>query len=200
MFYSLSGKLIHSEPGMVVVECGGVGYMCTVSDTTLKAMPAVGGEVKLLTHLAISQDAVALYGFCSQTEKTCFRMLTGVSGIGSKTAISVLSAIPPEQIALAVAAGDYKTLTRANGVGPKQAQRIVLELKDKVKALGAPGEPVLSGASSAPSPAGNSSEAISALMVLGCSASQAAALVAKVDPSLPVEEIITKALQLLAAK
>ena len=200
MFYSLSGKLIHSEPGTVVVECGGVGYMCTVSDSTLKAMSAVGGDVRLLTHLAVSQDAVSLYGFYSQTEKTCFRMLTSVSGIGSKTAIAVLSAISPEQIALAVAAGDYKTLTRANGVGPKQAQRIVLELKDKVKALGAPSEPVLSGTSSAPAASNNSSEAISALMVLGCSAAQAAALVAKVDPTQPVEEIITQALRLLAQK
>ena len=198
MFYSLNGKLIEAQPGYVAVECGGVGYLCAVSDSTLSKLPPIGGNVFLLTQLVVSQDSVSLYGFISETEKICFKMLTSVSGIGNKTAMALLSALSPEQIALAVASGDYKLLTRANGVGPKQAQRIALELKDKVKALGAPAE--LPSGSGTFSPAGNSSEAISALMVLGCSASEAASLVAKLDPALPVEELISGALRLLSEK
>lgn len=198
MFYSLNGRLIAAQPGFAAVECGGVGYLCAVSDSTLSKLPPIGGNVFLLTQLVVSQDSVSLYGFISETEKTCFKMLTSVSGIGNKTAMALLSVLSPEQIALAVASGDYKLLTRANGVGPKQAQRIVLELKDKMKALGAPAElPVSSGSFA---PAGNSSEAISALMVLGCTASEAAALVAKLDPTLPVEELISGALRLLSEK
>ncbi len=120
-------------------------------------------------------------------------MLISVSGIGPKAALSILSTLTPEDVALAVGSGDYKTITRANGVGPKIAQRVVLELKDKFKSMGAPSDlPV--GKGIAPSAAGNASAAINALMVLGCQPSEAAQLVAKLDATLPTEEIIRLAL------
>lgn len=197
MFYSLRGKLIFSEPGFVAVECGGVAFKCMVSMSTQSALPPIGSEAFLYTHLNVTQDAMSLYGFGTKSEYSCFRMLTAVSGIGSKTAMAVLSALSPEQIAVSVASGDYKTLTRANGIGPKQAQRIVLELKDKVSGLGAPVSPDQPQA--ARSASSNASEAIGALMVLGCTAAEAAALVAKLDQEQPVESLISQALKFMAA-
>ena len=200
MIYSLKGKLALREMGLAVIECGGVGYKCGISMSTLEHLPPVGQEAFLFTHLAVSQDNVALYGFATREELSCFRMLTGVSGIGAKTAVEVLSALSPEQIAVAVASGDYKTLTRAKGVGPKQAQRIALELRDKVTSLGAPD--IIQGPAGTAgfSPASKTSEAVSALMVLGCSADEAAKLVAQIDAALPVEQIISGALKLLGER
>lgn len=201
MIHSLRGKLIHVEPSAAVVECGGIGFKCGVSMSTQANLPPVGSEAFLYTHMAVSQDNVALYGFATREELSCFRMLTGVSGIGSKTAVAALSALSPEQIAVSVASGDYKTLTRANGIGPKQAQRIVLELKDKVaKDFGSPdmgGVAVISGGASVGG-ANKSSEAIGALMVLGCAADEAARLVSRLDPELTVEQMIAGALKLMS--
>lgn len=196
MIHSLRGTLILSEPGFVVIECSGVGFKCSVSSTTQFSMPPVGQEAFLYTHLNVTQDAFSLYGFSSREEYSCFRMLTGVSGIGSKTAMAVLSALTPEQIAVSVASGDYKALTKANGIGPKQAQRIVLELKDKFKSVEISADSPSVGVPAAPS--GGVSEAISALMVLGCSAAEASSLVSKVDVTQPVEKIISDALRLMA--
>ncbi len=199
MIYSVSGKLIYTEPGMAVIECGGVGYACMISGSTQRSLPAIGENAMLYTKLNVTQDAISMYGFSGKSELSCFKMLTGVSGIGSKTAISLLSAISPEQLAMCVASGDYKTLTRAQGIGPKQAQRICLELKDKIKGLGAPADTApVSGEGVPFAPAFNSSEAIQALMVLGCSAGEASGLVAKCDQTLPVEQIIAQALKLMA--
>lgn len=198
MIYSLRGKLILSEPGIAVVECGGVGYRCAVSASTQLGLPPVGQEVFLYTHMNISQEAVSLCGFATREEYSCFCMLIDVSGIASKTALAALSALTPEQIAVAVASGDYKVLTKAKGIGPKQAQRIVLELKDKFAKMDI-SSPELPGKTAVqPSPAGGASEAISALMVLGCSAAEASSLVAKTDVSQPVEKIIADALRLMA--
>lgn len=199
MFYSLRGKLIHTEINVAVIECGGVGFKCLVSANTMRSLPGVGAEAQLFTHLNVTQDNLTLFGFASETELSCFKMLTSVSGIGSKTAVSVLSAMSPEQLALSIAAGDHKALTCAQGIGPKQAQRIVLELKDKMKGLGAPVEDISAAASSAAAlPGNNAAEAIRALMVLGCSSSEAATLVAKLDNTQPVEKIISQALKLMA--
>lgn len=197
MFYSLRGKLIHIEPGAAVVECGGIGFKCGVSMSTQAGLPAVGGDAFLYTHMAISQDNVSLYGFATREELSCFKMLTAVSGIGSKTAVAVLSALSPEQIAVSVASGDFKALTRANGIGPKQAQRIVLELKDKVSGLGAPDMGTVQVASGGVPIRGasKSSEAIGALMVLGCAADEAARLVSGLDPEMTVEQMIAGALK-----
>lgn len=199
MIYSLTGELLVCEPGAVVISCGGVGFHCTVSGTTQRAMPPIGQKASLFTHMNVTQDAISLYGFSTRAELSCFKMLTGVSGIGSKTAIAVLSVMSPEQLAVSVAAGDAKALTAAPGIGPKQAQRIVLELKDKVSdiqpVLTSPGGsgvtlPVVSG--------GAATEAIKALSALGYSQTEAAQMVSALDQSMTVEQMIAAALRAAA--
>ncbi len=192
MIYSLTGKYIAAEPGFVVIDCGGVGFRCYTSMSTMAAMPERGAEVTLFTHMSVAETSMTIYGFSEKTELNCFKMLISVSGIGPKAALSILSTLTPEQVALAVGSGDYKAITRANGVGPKIAQRVVLELKDKFKSMGAPvgGDAKNYGSAAA----SNAAAAINALMVLGCQSSEASQLVAKLDASLPTEEIIRLAL------
>lgn len=195
MFYRLRGTLIHTEPGMAAVECGGVAFRCFTSLNTQRALPAVGEEAVLYTHLNVREDALDLFGFATLSEQNCFRILTSVSGVGPKVALAILSELTPEKLAVAVATGDSKALTRAGGVGPKLAQRIALELRDKVKKM----EPA--AASYSPGPAGavsasaNAGAAVNALAVLGYSPSDAAEVVAKFDSSLPVEELIRRSLR-----
>ena len=193
MIYSLTGKYLTAEPNFVVIECGGVGFQCFTSMSTMTRLPAQGATVTLFTYMSVTENAITLYGFSEKTELSCFKMLISVSGIGPKAALSILSTLTPEDVALAVGSGDYKAITRANGVGPKIAQRVVLELKDKFKSMGAPSDLPI-GKGIAPSAAGNASAAINALMVLGCQPSEAAQLVAKLDATLPTEEIIRLAL------
>ncbi|MFR2561324.1 MAG: Holliday junction branch migration protein RuvA [Anaeromassilibacillus sp.] len=133
MFYSIKGTLTHMEPGFVVVECAGVGFKCLTTLSTQRTMPQIGEQVKLFTHLNVREDAMDLFGFATMMELNCFKMLTAVSGVGPKVGLAILSELSPEQVAMAAASGDSKSLTRASGVGAKLAQRIVLELKDKVK-------------------------------------------------------------------
>ncbi len=194
MIYSLTGRYLSAEPNFVVIECGGVGFQCFTSMSTITRLPQQGSTVTLYTYMSVTENAITLYGFSEKTELSCFKMLISVSGIGPKAAISILSTLTPEDVALAVGSGDYKAITRANGVGPKIAQRVVLELKDKFKSMGAPADlpsGVKTGSVSAPN---NAAAAISALMVLGCQSSEAAKLVAKLDSTLPTEEIIRLAL------
>lgn len=195
MFYRLRGILIHAEPGFAAVECGGVGFKCLTSLSTLRALPKQGEEVVLYTHLNVREDALDLFGFATVSELNCFKMLTGVSGVGPKVALAILSELTPEQVAVAVATGDSKSLTRASGVGPKLAQRIALELRDKVKNLqreGNPSAPLSGGVVSASS---NAAAAVNALAVLGYQPADAASIVAKFDSSLPVEELIRLSLK-----
>ena len=131
MIYSVRGKLIYSQNETVVVECAGVGYECRTSFSTIQAV-AGKDEVMLYTHLSVREDAVELFGFATKEELKSFRMLIGVSGVGPKAAISILSSCTPSQFALAVATGDSASFTKIKGIGAKTAQRIVLELKDKV--------------------------------------------------------------------
>ena len=194
MIYSLTGKYIAAEPNFVVIDCSGVGFRCFTSMSTLTRMPYQGSTVTLYTYLSVTENAMTLYGFSEKTELSCFKMLISVSGIGPKAAISILSTLSPEDVALAVGSGDYKAITRANGVGPKIAQRVVLELKDKIKSMGAPSELSKDSPGGAPSASNNAAAAINALMVLGCQSSEAAKLVAKLDATLPTEEIIRLAL------
>ncbi len=196
MIYSLTGELLVCEPGSVVISCGGVGFHCIVSGTTQRAMPPIGQKVSVFTHMNVTQDAITLYGFSTKAEMSCFRMLTGVSGIGSKTAIAVLTAISPEQLAVSIAAGDAKALTAAPGIGPKQAQRIVLELKDKISGI----QPVISAEMPgvvlpSVSSAGSATEAIKALAALGYSQTEAAQMVSRLDQSMTVEQMIAAALR-----
>ena len=198
MFYSIKGTLTHLEPGIAVVECGGVGFKCLITMSTQRTLPQVGGTVTLYTHLNVREDALDLYGFATMAELNCYKMLTGVSGVGPKVGLAILSELAPEQVAMAVASGDSKTLSRANGVGPKLAQRIALELKDKVKKMGVAGDAgfVPAGVISASS---NAQNAVNALAVLGYAPSDAAAVVAKFDSSLPTEELIRLSLKEMAS-
>ena len=132
MIYSLRGKLTVKELGFVVIECGGVGYGCKTSYNTVAAIGEIGSEVLLYTHLYVREDAVELFGFASLQELSCFKLLISVSGVGPKAATSILSDVSPERFAFLVASGDSKAFTKTKGIGAKTAQRIVLELKDKI--------------------------------------------------------------------
>jgi Holliday junction DNA helicase RuvA len=198
VIYSLRGKLVHYDTSAIAVECGGVAYYCQTTMSTLSQIAERGAEVLVYTHMHFQQDGVALFAFADEGELGCFRMLIGVSGVGPKAALSILSVLTPDRFALAVASEDYKALTAASGVGPKLAKRILLELKDKVGGQGF-------GPAFADSPvanlslgAGNAGEAISALVVLGYSQSEAAAVIARLDAATPVEEMIKAGLKALA--
>ena len=192
MIYSVRGKVIATEADTVVVECAGVGYGCRTSFNTLQ--PIAGkDEVLLYTHLAVRENDVELFGFATKEELASFRMLIGVSSVGPKVAASILSACTPSQFALAVATGDYKAFTKIKGVGAKTAQRIVLELKDKVAKQGAIS--VRGESTQVAIPAGSAvDEAVTALVVLGYTEGEALSVISKLDPGLPVEELIKKAL------
>ena len=193
MIYSLSGKLILKEPGAIVVECGGVGFRCAASVFTVQQLPQTGEQVQVFTHLAVREDAMELFAFGDQEELVCFKRLISVSGVGPKVALAILSDIPPAKFNLYVVSGDVKAITKAQGVGPKLAQRIVLELKDKVD-LNESSAIDLPGGMAAPS-GGAQGEAISALVSLGYTQAEAATAVAKLDPTLSVEDIIRGALK-----
>lgn len=199
MFYSLTGELVFSDSTSAAVNCNGIAFLCKVSMNTLKKLGPEGSKVTLYTYLSLRQDGMDLYGFYDREEKDFFIMLTSVSGVGPKAAMSILSELEPSSLALSIASGDYKALTRAQGVGPKVAQRVVLELKDKV-AKGLEGTDqtgaLASGTSSVSST--SVSEAISALVMLGYSQAEASRAVAKVDPTLKTEQILKLALKNLS--
>lgn len=202
MFYSLTGKLVHMEPGIVAVECGGVAFKCSTSMHTQKNMPRIGEVTTVFTHLNVREDALDLFGFSSKNELNCFKMLTGISGVGPKVALAILSEMTPEAVAMSAAAGDSKSFTRANGVGPKLAQRIVLELKDKVKKMAISGGDmqISAGDTGVVSASKNAEQAVQALCVLGYTQSEAAEVVAKLDSALSTEELIRLALKSMASR
>lgn len=197
MIYSVHGKLIAKEPAMAVVECGGVGYACRTTLYTLGQLGGIGDTVFLYTAMSVREDAVELFGFSTQQELQCFQLLTSVSGVGPKAALSILSDLTPDQFLLTVASGDSKALTRAKGIGAKSAQRIVMELKDKI-AGGAAGLFAGSGVeevAAVSQSAGSVGEAIEALVTLGYTQSEVAPIVAKLDPSLSASDLIRLTLQ-----
>ena len=193
MIYSLTGKVIHTDVSGAAVQCGGVAFYCAASMNTLRHI-AVGEETTLFTYLSVREDAMDLFGFYDRQEMQCFKLLIGVTGVGPKAALAILSALTPEQLALCVASGDVKSITRAQGVGNKLAQRVVLELKDKFKSeVGA--DTAAAGVSSASQ---NCEEAVSALEMLGYSRSEASVAVGRLDSALPAEELIRMALRALS--
>ena len=200
MFYSLTGTVSHTEPGVAVIDVGGVAFKCLTSMGTLRALPRTGEEATLYTYLNVREDALDLYGFCTQLELNCYKLLTAISGVGPKAALSILSELSPEDVALSAAAGDAKRFTRANGVGVKLAQRIVLELKDKVKGLSFDSSGWESVEPGGPSAAGNAAQAAEALVTLGYTPSEAAAAVGRLDSQLPAEELIRLALKSFGSK
>ncbi len=198
MLYSVKGELIHLEPNVAVVCCGGVGFRCRITMNTARKLPKIGAQVMLYTMMDVREDAIELFGFAEQREQECFKQLLTVTGVGPKAAIAVLSELSPDQVALAAASGDHKAFTRAQGVGPKLAQRIVLEMKDKVAALTSQAGVELPAGNAVGF--GNAAEAVKALSVLGFSQSEAAAAVGKLDETMPVEELVRQALKLLAKR
>lgn len=195
MFYSLTGTVRLLSNGVAVIDCGGVGFKCFTTVTTQKDL-SEGETATVYTHLNVREDALDLFGFSTETELDFFRTLLTVSGIGPKMALSVLSELPPDQLAAAVALGDYKKLTKANGVGAKIAQRMVLELKDKLPTANA-----VLPAQNAPAPTGIDvsllEDAVTALQALGFNKNEATAAVSRVGGGTSVEEIIGKALRSL---
>lgn len=195
MIYCLNGKVLKKTLDTVVISCAGVGYLAQVPLSTAEAMPAPGKEATLYTVMSVSENDVALYGLATEDQRACFKMLTGVSGVGPKAALSILSVMSPEKVALAASSGDHKAFTAANGVGPKLAQRIALELKDKVGKGLAAGTGFAGNVSAAPAPQSAPAQAVAALVSLGYTPSDAAAAVARVDDTLPVQDIIKIALR-----
>lgn len=205
MFYYIAGKLAHLTPTTAVVDAGGVGYKMTISQNTFETLPRATGDLlpvtKLYTYMSVREDGVELYGFASEAELSSFKMLLGVSGVGPKAAISILSLLTPEKFALAVCTDDKKTIAKANGIGPKTAARIILELQDKLLKQ-APPEQTQATISTAMTSSGTSkgklSEAQDALSVLGYSRSEALNALQGIDVStMEIEDIIRAALKKL---
>ena len=201
MIYSITGTLVSAALAdahfLAVVEAGGIGYAVKTTHTTMAKMPEIGSRVTFYTYLYVREDALELFGFADLEELNCFKMLISISGVGPKAALSILSDMTPQKFALCVATGDSKGFTRSKGIGAKTAQRIVLELKDKIT-----NEQVAGGVTETVPDIGrissNAGEAISALVVLGYAQSDAAAAVSKLDQNLSVEEIIKLGLKALA--
>ena len=197
MIATLRGSLLYSDENSVVIECGGVGFKCFTTKNTLYNLPAVGKELFLYTHLSVREDAMDIYGFSELEELNTFKLITSVNGVGAKIGIAILSELSSSQVILAIGNGDAKTLTMAQGVGIKLAQRIILELKDKVSNSQVSNS--MSGVSVAPStPATSAGEAIEALVALGYTKSAASLAVGRLDSSLPADQLIKQALKVIA--
>lgn len=197
MLYYVSGPVTVLEPGLAVVDCGGVGYGCRVTAYTA-AQLKLNQSARLYITEAIREDAFDLYGFISREEQQCFNLLTTVNGVGPKAAMAILSA-GPQNFTLAVMTGDEKLLTAAQGVGKKLAQRIILELKDK---MGGTAELDFSGGTTpvAAPQGGNAAMANAALQELGYSASEIAGALKGVDPAASTEEMVRFALRAMVMK
>ena len=195
MFYYVNGTVAEIEAGLAVIDCSGVGYACATTNYTLSQLKK-GERAKLYTYLNVREDAMEMFGFASQCELRSFKMLIGVSGVGPKAALSILSSTTPQQLSMAVVMGDEKALTAAPGIGKKIAQRIILELKDKlIKEQG--GFEAGSGAAAAmPAQNNKAGEAAAALAVLGYGSQEIAAALKGIDmDALPLEEIIRQSLK-----
>ena len=193
MYYYVNGTVAEIGPNLAVIDCGGVGYACATTNYTLAQLKR-GEQAKLYTYLHVREDIFELYGFASQQELNSFKMLIGVSGVGPKAALAILSATTPQNLALSIVTEDEKALTAAQGIGKKIAQRIILELKDKL-AKEQTGFDARMGTLSPIPAGGKTQEAASALAVLGYSSQEISAALKGVDAALPVEEMIRIALK-----
>lgn len=183
MIARLTGKLAESGTDSCVLDVAGVGYLVHCSARTLEAIGDIGGEVLLLTEMQVREDSMTLFGFMTAAERESWRILTGVQGVGGKVGLAILSALSPQELATAIAHGDKAMVARANGVGPKLAQRIVNELAGKL------GDPALAGAAGVPIPAKGSAarDALSALANLGFKPAEASKAVAAAQDELGAE-------------
>ena len=200
MFYYVQGIVAHLAPNLAVIDCGGVGYACRTTTNTLSSLSR-GKVHKLYTFLYVKEDIFELYGFATEGELNSFQMLLGVSGVGPKAALAILSYNSPEGLAMAIVSGNEKALTSAPGIGKKIAQRIILELKDKVGGgsmeLDFSGGPAVTAA---PAQGNNSAMANAALQELGYSPAQIATALKGVDPNASTEEMIRYALRAMVMK
>jgi Holliday junction DNA helicase RuvA len=204
MFHYIKGKLALLRPSFAVIEAGGVGFKLTISDRTYNSLSAAsGGEAKLFTHLGVREDDLELFGFFEEQELDTFKLLTTVSGVGPKAAMAILSCFSPEKFALAVCTEDKKSIAKANGIGPKTAARIILELRDKMMAdntlpLPEDGKGAVAPLAGGPAGNGNLAEAQEALMVLGYTRTEVLSVLHTIDTSaMGVEDIIRTALKKL---
>lgn len=197
MFEYIKGILQYKGTDFCVIDVNGVGFRINTSYATAAAVGEQGQTVTLYTYLNVKEDELSLFGFASREELSVFTMLIGVSGVGPKVGVAVLASMSPSEFSLAVATGDYKAISKSKGVGPKLAQRIVLELKDKIDKDLKTAESAREEAGPEPVPAGYvSNDAISALMVLGYSSKDAAKLIAKVyQDGMTLEETVRQALR-----
>jgi len=197
MFAYIKGTLEYKCNDYLIVEANGIGYKIFTSISTIETAGRIGEQVKIYTYLYVREDVINLYGFLTQEELGMFELLISVSGIGPKVAISVLSSISPSKFGLAVITDDVKTLTKAPGIGNKTAQRIILELKDKIKneQLSLPDS--ITGGDNVPEKSNSIiSEAVSALMVLGYSGAEASRAVSAVySDNMDLETIIKQSLK-----
>ena len=200
MLYYVSGTVALLEPGLAVIDCGGVGYACRVTAYTA-AQLKLGTQTRLYITESIREDAFDLYGFATREEQRCYELLTSVNGVGPKAAMAILSAGGPQNFTLAVMTGDEKMLTAAQGIGKKIAQRIILELKDKIGGGGM--ELDFSAGSAAATPAQQGSSAAlahAALQELGYSPAEISAALKGVDPNASTEEMVRHALRAMVMK
>lgn len=196
MFYYVQGTVTHLAANLAVIDCGGVGYACRTTTNTIASL-SMGKVHKLYTHLYVKEDIFELYGFASEGELNCFQMLIGVSGVGPKAALAILSYNSPEGLTMAIISGNEKALTSAPGIGKKIAQRIILELKDKLSKgqLSIGGMEAFSGGSTF-IPEDKTSEASAALAVLGYSQQEIMLALKGLElDSLTLEEIIKQCLK-----
>ncbi len=197
MYYSFRGMILHKDFHSVALECGGVGYHLSVSHNTAVELPAVGEQVFLYAHLTVREGSMELCGFIKENELAAFKLLTAVSGVGVRAALSILSEMTFESVATAISVGDFKAFTKASGVGPKLAQRIVLELKDKFKGINIDNVDFVVG--TAPVANGSMSEAIEALCALGFAKSAVAAALSGLT-GLETDELIKRGLAALSGR
>ena len=200
MIYSLKGKIISKENNLAVIECGGVGYACRTTLNTLSSLECDNSRDTLLyTFMSVHENGIELFGFLTKQELNCFKMLLSVSGVGAKVGLSILSDFTPEQFAMLVASGNSKALTKTKGIGAKTAQRIILELKDKITADVPEYDP---GSSAINISSGNSarSEALEGLMVLGYNQSEIMPVLAGIKENLDTAGFIREALRIIGTK
>ncbi len=201
MFYSITGTVVYADESSIALDCSGVAFRLFTTQNTLKKCAPLGEVQTLYTHLNVREDALDLFGFADKAELDCFKLLTGVSGVGPKAGLAILSQLTPDMLAVSVEGGDAKAITAAQGVGPKLAQRVVLELRGKLDSFAASSEAkgnIAAAKKATVSYAGE--DAVNALSMRGYSRSEAGIAVGKLDGNLSTEEMIKQALKLLSKK
>ena len=201
MFYSLTGKVVFTGDNSIAIECGGVAFYLNTTANTLRSCADEGETQTLYTYLSVREDALDLFGFATKDELDCYKQLIGVTGVGPKAGIAILSALTPEQLAIAVAGEDAKAITAAQGVGGKIANRIILELKGKLDGFAVSSKAAGDIAAAKKSKVSYAGEdAVNALVQLGFGKSEASIAVGRLDGDLSTEEMIKRALAVLSSR